>query len=369
MNFTLQSEEENKHNEQLEQQWMRKHNFHAWYDVLCDETFESISLDLDKNEGLALCVMYKNKMNRNTDDKQWIDVNKTIGNLKTKIKATLQGSSFDHGYFVRLSSRSPKDAVMDDPYLSKTQNMMYQDLKYKLTQESQIYHNNLNTATISYFQSCLQCMECLDGSDMINLLSSSLRIHEDLQLFKCQGLKLIIRKWSEITLGSEFRGFINKNGVLNGLSQYYHFLYFECVKRNKDKIQNAVLSYYNKRIKHMLLNHHYLLPCVIDFVILNFNEFVGHNIYGEEAVIKVVELNIFHDYSNAVRIESGSEMFDWTNDKNVLLNGPFEFRIREELPGDEWMEQYIASDWNNIHQIQQQVIDDINKRTERCCIL
>jgi hypothetical protein len=124
----------------------------------------------------------------------------------------------------------------------------------------------------------------------------------------------------------ELRGFVHK-GQLNALSQYYADCYFEVrnellarltmqdLVRSKDKVAAAVRDFFQEVQPHIHLESY-----ICDFVVLQDNS------------VRIVELNPFSESTGKgmkdQRLFSvGSCLFDWKADKEVIENGPFEFRV------------------------------------------
>ena len=346
----------------LEKKWMSKHDFMRWYDILHQHTFKSIDIPIDIEEARALVRLYHHRVNK---DKPLSTEHQTaIDKFKEKIQSKLDPSPFDtdieNGFFVRLSSRSPKDATMFEPYLSRTKRSMYNILSQKIKSGE---HNDYNTQTIAFFQACVNEMRVYTVQDIINLLCNSERVLIDLNTWivgynddNIFDMKLVVREWKDIGIGSEYRAFVGPNGNMNALCQYYNFLYFPFVAENKMVIQEKIQRFYEDELKPIFMQNEQLLPCVVDFVILGQTEDL------EEAKVKVVELNIFHDYDNNVKISSGSEMFDWSKDKDILLNGPFEFRVNEKVREYEFYRKFVNPDWTDI---MQDVIETMERDSRR----
>jgi hypothetical protein len=58
-----------------------------------------------------------------------------------------------------------------------------------------------------------------------------------------------------------------------------------------------------------------------------------------ENVVKIIEINPFH-------FSTGAPFFGWkkgTEGRSILLNGPFEFRLRTEKPTPELREHYLIT--------------------------
>eukprot|EP01084_Bolivina_argentea_P132763 234292_1 len=227
----------------LEKKYMSKHDFMRWYDVIKFATFQSIDIPIELDEARALVRLYHHRVNRNkplSSEQQDI-----INKFKNKIQTQLNNDisfNIDNGFFVRLSSRSPKDATMFEPYLNRTKKTMYKLLQNKLNNG---FENDYNTQTIAFFQACVNGMRVYSIDDIINLLCNSERVLIDLNTWiigynddNVFDMKLIIREWKDIIIGSEYRAFVGSNGNLNGLCQYYNFLYYPFVAENKDVISD-----------------------------------------------------------------------------------------------------------------------------------
>eukprot|EP01124_Arcella_intermedia_P028909 TRINITY_DN5993_c0_g1_i1.p1 TRINITY_DN5993_c0_g1~~TRINITY_DN5993_c0_g1_i1.p1 ORF type:complete len:205 (+),score=33.96 TRINITY_DN5993_c0_g1_i1:521-1135(+) len=180
---------------------------------------------------------------------------------------------------------------------------------------------------IAFTKAANLALKLSNGKSAMDLILVSDRVHTDLktviQNHKQQGtppnIQLILRKWVPIPIQMEFRGYVCK-GKLNGLSQYFHYLYFEELKEMKPQIIQKVEMLWDS-IKQNITQTSY----VIDFCIL------------ADGTTKVIEINPFH-------FSTGAPFFGWkkgTPGRSVLLNGPFEFRIRETPPDEELMSHYM----------------------------
>jgi len=122
----------------------------------------------------------------------------------------------------------------------------------------------------------------------------------------------------------ELRGFVCKN-KLNGLAQYFHYCYFEELATNKKEIETKILEFFNGHVLGKVPHTSY----VIDFCILNNGK------------PKIIEINPFH-------FSTGAPFFGWkkgSEGRKVLLYGPFEFRIRDQLPEPEIKNNYLVPAW------------------------
>jgi len=134
-------------------------------------------------------------------------------------------------------------------------------------------------------------------------------------------LKIIVRDFVEMPIQFELRGFVHKQS-LNALSQYYVDCYFEELLQRKDEITTKIQIFFEE-VKDKILIESY----IIDFVIL------------ADGTVKIVELNPFSR-------STGSCLFDWIKDKDLIENGPFEFRI-SEAPNQIHAAGYLMP-WNHL---------------------
>lgn len=86
--------------------------------------------------------------------------------------------------------------------------------------------------------------------------------------------KIIIREWTNIPLEYEvrrilgdsdviqFRGFVHSK-KLNAVSQYYHYVYFEHIARDKDKISRLLQEFY-EQIKDRIPLSNFVLDFALD---------------------------------------------------------------------------------------------------------
>ena len=83
----------------------------------------------------------------------------------------------------------------------------------------------------------------------------------------------IVRKFYEIEIDMEFRGFVF-NGKLTALSQYNYLVHSQLLNENKSKICQLIEEFYNNEVGKKLTNEKYLSNFIIDFAVFssNFNK-------------------------------------------------------------------------------------------------
>lgn len=233
--------------------------------------------------------------------------------------------SSDSSVFIKLASRSPKDAVFG---LQKSRDSI----------ESQILK-----LSSSFLSSSLNCKERLgedckiirhaslfalrinSGEEALQMLLRSDRIYMDLlqaELFKSSksndthaNNEVLINMYifdffDDLNPDYEFRGFVSK-GIKTCLSTYNPYVYDLEIIENKSRILDKILEVWDKiDIEFGALSQNYSL----DFAMSNNFQ----NVY-------LIEIN------NFLPPLAGSGLFNYYDDKdrNIIENGPFVFRIKE----------------------------------------
>lgn len=178
-----------------------------------------------------------------------------------------------------------------------------------------VHKEPLNNATIRAFTRVMSTKnQVRNGKEAMYLLRHSLRIKEDLQQLqtwnKIAGLNasISVRKWNPDVVrypGMEFRGFVYNN-ELNALSQYDDVVYYPNVVQYKEVICSRIKAFFEQHVKEALQEHK---NYVVDFFV------------GLEKVY-LIEINPFHN-------GAGACLFTWREHREVFMNGPFEFRVVE----------------------------------------
>jgi len=293
----------------------------TWYQTIKEHTFESVFIDLDENIINQLINAFTNRKSSNNG------LEKELNSLENSLDDAIHLFG-NEGAFIKLESRSPKDAIFDNTVSEKIKN----DIKEEIENAKIKNYCPKQQAVFDGFMKAIykKNMKVVNGQQALKLLTMSHRVFEDLSSVKDfikfeLNTKIVLRRWDKILIDKpemEFRAFVFKN-QLNALSQYdYASCYPELVK-NKLNIQEKIQSFFNLVLKEKLKTHEtYILDLFV---------------YGDS--IKVIELNSFETWTGAC-------LFSWAEDKNLLLNGPFSFRIVEKQP-QENLFYMIPFGWRN----------------------
>lgn len=219
----------------------------------------------------------------------------------------------DRGCFVRLSSRSPKDALcFDEPAYTKAL-AHYRGEFTDAELADPLYDGNLSA--LAFCEALFPQLRRCSGRDALNLLCSSQRTLEDLleatEAHEVWSLKLVVREWEpRAQQDREFRGFVH-DGRLVALSQYNHYVYAPFLLRERDAIQAAICRYFTDEVAPRVPLQQY----VCDFMVLRPLR------PDDPIAVRVVELNPYLP-------TTGPGLFDWKADAAVLEGrAPFEFRL------------------------------------------
>jgi len=286
----------------------------SWYDDLKEHTFKTVFVDLTFDEAGAILSRSYNKTEATQDE---LD---TLEHLKEKIDEALE--QFPNGAFMKLNTRSPKDV----PVYATKDEQLKELLKEELTKVTGLSRDSVKEVN-AFIIATNKYMKISTSDDALQLLLTSSRVSQDLsrdtqfgqKLFKNQ---LIFREWLDevpIRPQFEFRCFAH-NKELHAMTQYFDLTAYPELIERKDELERLVLDFFES-IKDKIQQNSF----VIDFFITSDN------------TVKIIELNPFHN-------GAGAGLFSWKEDREIFLNGPFEFRIMTFTKEDP-MEKYLIPAW------------------------
>lgn len=295
-------------NEQLLliQQRVRECDLEAWYPRLEQWTFPTtvvpISIGFAKR-------MVSGIRTRKTQD--------IISEKSEEMEALQRAIGAFGTSFVKLSSRSPKDATVAG---ERTRKIFNEELAKSTEKDANAVFICLNLAHI-------KALAVESAHEALSLLLASERVLDDLELaledVANWSQHFVIRKWVTLPLSGEFRGFVC-NGRLTALSQYFAPCFFSELQGKEREVAS--------KCEALLAEISHLLPknVVCDFAVLPDR-------------VLVIELNPFNDYLGC---GTSSCMFDWKADRAVLDgNAPFEIRIvKEKHPN---IKSLVGNEWRN----------------------
>ena len=309
-------------------------NMEVWYDVLGPEiTFPTKFFEITFETAKLLMSCYDSRVLK----KQELSVEQTAGLLKLeeglqKVIDEVRGE--DEFVFVKTSCRSPKDTVIfADSFKDK-----YKGALRKAGSRSE------NSKLVCLLEAAIDLLKTRNAKEMLQVFTSSERIYQDMNVATSNPGRFeqhfAVRKWVTVPPSLEFRGFYH-NGQLNALSQYNHACYYDVVHQNAQKIQDMIFKYFAEKVKPKLAGSK-ISACIVDFAITDL----------EKEEIWVIELNPF------VYTTDGA-LFSWMHERQLLENGPFEFRHVEKQRSGALVS--IADEWRNLVEHEEAEWQELNK--------
>jgi hypothetical protein len=223
--------------------------------------------------------------------------------------ARMTADNGDRGAFCKLSSRSAKDA----PGLLRQLDDVFRARCTPLDSE--------NRRLTLLFEIATDFMRMRSTRQIVDSLVCSERILQDmnvaLQRLDRFDENVVIRRWVDIGVDMEFRGFVS-NGRLTALSQYNHVIHSERVVSLQAEILRLIDATFREQIQPRLAAK--FTSYVIDFA-LTGGRFGASP--AEPERVWVIELNPFLTSTDAA-------LFSWRNDGDLLRSNPNapEFCIR-----------------------------------------
>eukprot|EP00092_Neocalanus_flemingeri_P092360 GFUD01117232.1.p1 GENE.GFUD01117232.1~~GFUD01117232.1.p1 ORF type:complete len:339 (+),score=100.60 GFUD01117232.1:86-1102(+) len=279
---------------------MKETYFEKYYEQIEEFTFKSviIPLTLEDIKSIFEANMEFETSGNSEHDLKCIAVKIDEGIRQVKIKA-----NSDCKVFVRLSSRSPKDAIYHLEEFSDLYQQKLQEFDDKEDLFSKLH---------AFYKASTGVLAVSTGTEAAELLRKSNRIQGDLKVCLDVGetMNLVIREFVQFPVKNELRGFVYK-GVLTALTQYNNLAFFPEQQKTKEEVEQKVKNLMEKFITAMagVLN-----SFVVDIVLYDAGK------------VWVVEVNPFGELA-------GGCLFGWSKDRAVLMGErPFEFRMVEEKP-------------------------------------
>jgi hypothetical protein len=288
---------------------VRECDLDVWYDRLKHVTFATEFIPLSRDDAKTMCSAYKQKTGATA----------VLPHLVERLDAAI--ARFGGVAFVKLSSRSPKDATVGG---EETRALFLKHLACSAEQDDNAKFVSLNRAHID-------ALAVRSGTSALGLLLRSERIFDDLELaLESEGWNqhLVVRQWIDMPLSCEYRGFVH-NGQLTALSQYFAPCFFAELQ-SEEAQSRAVNS--ARALVEKIRN---LLPSAVvaDFAVQS------------DGSALLLEINPFNNYPGC---GTSACLFDWRADREVLEGrAPFELRIVREksanlkaLVGQEWKQYF-----------------------------
>ncbi|KAL6063826.1 ATP-grasp domain-containing protein [Balamuthia mandrillaris] len=299
-------------------EYMALFDTERWYDELPQWTFPTWFLALSVDEGRALVAYFqRNVLGRRGGEVFTEKHRRDLAGLKERLDSVMQQQQEEENdggecggdgcYFVRLSSRSPKDVGLNGDH---------PQILTSLRQEL----DRLNATSVNDKLRALQTavgrvLKVSTAEAALSLIGTSERTYTDLLHYledeSSWKMKVVIRRWVDgIDVGNEYRGFVCCD-QLTALCQYNDLCFYPALVGNEEKVVEGIVDVWLKARERLNLLYQ---AYIIDFVI------VGTSVY-------IIEINPFGPMT-------GASLFDWKLDRK-LLQGGANLWFEEESPKEE----------------------------------
>jgi len=173
-------------------------------------------------------------------------------------------------FFIRISTRSPKDGMLFDPVMKKEVET------WLMEWEKENNTKRDNNAILSAVYLCQnKVLARYDGKAAIELLCNSYRIHEDLVNWlemhkenkeKVFPMSIVIREWMDLDVSREFRCFVEDKQI-KGIKQYSRLIYWPKIYAQKEELGKKFKEFWEKDV-HPNIQNWDLKNFMIDFGVL-----------------------------------------------------------------------------------------------------
>jgi len=301
-------------------------------------TFRSTNVEINREEARIICDCWVNRLKARQTTSNAVsppEIPATLSRLTKSIAAGISKYA-QHGAFVKLTTRSPKDSNL----VFALAEQRFQQLE----KERQHAKSNQQTSVADIDGECNRKMALLsrcvteaqrvtNGEEAMQRLMDSERVFEDLNYAledqENWTVAITCREWNrDVTIESEFRGFV-WGGQLNALGQYFHPLHFGALPAMQAQIAADCRHFFSKISSHISIQNY-----IVDFAWL-----------GPGNVI-LVEVNPFDGVLGSFPCSTG--LFTWESDRKTITEGPFEMRVREKPIEAHKLKFQIGKEWRRV---------------------
>ncbi|KAL0476685.1 translation initiation regulator CDC123 [Acrasis kona] len=337
---------------------LKEVSFESYYDAIKEFTFHSVTFPIKMSVIKSLVeegnkyLEYKRTGN-SEEYTQWRSNEELLSFCKEinqkRDDERRRSNRRDTGVFVRLSTISPKDAVVNRTSFKHLVDSRLQDVDMLEKKLNISFLSDMNRRLYALYIASTEALEINDGSEAVQLLIESGRTQQELNtaVRTNQEIHCIVREFSKFDVAHEFRCYIN-NEKLSAISQYNHMLYFPHLAIQKNKISEAISNFFEQNILHS--SKIKMKRYVADVILVQENDLSDtcQLDFDRPFDVKIIEINPLAEFA-------GSCMFTWENDRDQLTGKlPLEFRIVESLPHA--AEEMVGPEWRPLleHQKPQQ---------------
>ena len=290
--------------------WREQSDFDVehWYELLRDHTFPTAIVPLPKEVAAAVQAAYSHRFLERAEPtaEQQAALQEYTAHLQDECNKLGRD-----GFFVRLGSRSPKDAdaamATRQAYEAELERRAEEDGAedgYESVDEA------CNAQLRAYFEVAHRALRVSTAEEAVALLCTSERVYRDLERSLEGGvdMSVCLRAWQpSLRQEYEFRGFVC-GGTLTQLSQYNPYVHMPDLVEARDATLATIERFWRESVDPLLRTR--WDAYVVDFALLGSGD------------VLIVELNPFDEQTEA-------GLFTWEDpeDRALLERGPLGLRM------------------------------------------
>jgi len=311
----------------------------SWYPRLREHTFATWHVPLTPDEARAITNYYRRRFIATSPEARsyrclTVEYAQTLRALEARIdqllrEASAECASASPSFFVRLSSRSPKDAppwppsrlsasldaqlaAVDEREASlrsaARERLLGQDAESSaeaLESAAQLAVDNARMIAVAHAQ--FDTLALSTAEEAMHRICTSERVFVDLLLAldNCEldddqwSVNVIVRRWDDrVRDDYEFRGFVCRDRLV-AISQYNHYCYYEQLQAEQARIRAAIETFWPSVHPLVAMNEY-----VMDFAVLRGSA-------DGKLSVRIIELNPF-------ATTTGGALFNWSRDHDLL---------------------------------------------------
>jgi hypothetical protein len=249
-------------------------------------------------EAAAIEAAYRHKYNHSRE--MTLDERAQLEGLKGKVDEEMAHAGA--GYFIRLASRSPKDAAIFSRAELDAATAKIAAAEPEPAAGGTPEATRANHRLRAFCDLSIMSLRVSSGEAAVNLFVSSERVFRDvieaLAAREACGFtqKVVVREWEPLLDQEfEFRGFVT-GGKLTALSQYNHMVHFPEQVKRKAELLHAIAAFWETSVRDRLAAQY--ARYIVDFAVLR------------DGRVIVIELNPFDNHT-------GAGLYSWGSEKDV----------------------------------------------------
>lgn len=320
--------------------------FERYMDIIAPFTFASTVVPMSREAASGLVAMHAAAAG------SWCSApirdDEALSSLASAIDQAHAALGVEY-FFVRFSSRSPKDAALLVPNFGRLFRACFDHISADEVAAGAGSSSPLNRRMHALYVASTIGLRVRSGAEAIALLASSKRVQNDLSEFILgivPELNVVVREFCYFPVELELRAFVYA-GVLTAVTQYNNYVFFPRLVAVRARLEQLVREFVatlgpSLTLANYVLDLVLVSPCFHSPFDTSGEEHLARCDFAHDPLeVRVIELNPLAEFA-------GTGLFSFTEpgDREILLGrAPFEFRVRESEAGLQLEAATLPQDW------------------------